>query len=128
MDNKEILTLSIINYQLINMKENQDNQPAADISFEVGYGKDKTRFDLRMISVAEENSVQQKFNDLADSDSDKSGKEYRICLDALVEFSENGAEIREKFAEMTLKNERIIRGAFQQFRLALSPDINFLSH
>ncbi len=37
-----------------------------DISFEVGYGKEKAHFNLRMISVAEETELSEQFMELAD--------------------------------------------------------------
>lgn len=109
------------------MKENKT--PTADISFEVGYKNDKTRFNLRLISVAEETETTQKLNDLADNDVEKAGKEYNICLDALCAFShapEDAAALRERFADFNVRNERIVRGAFNQFRYALAPTVDFL--
>ena len=105
------------------------NNSTADISFEVGYKDDKTRFDLRMISVSEESELNQRLNDVADDDASKPEKEYRICLDALADFShdtEDGAKLREKFSAVNLKSERIVRGAFNVFRNALAPEVSFL--
>ena len=106
------------------MKQNS----TADISFEVGYKDDKTRFDLKLISVSDETEINQRFSDIADSDTDKTGKETAICLDALVTFSqhpEDGEKIRQKLSDVNIKSERIIRTAYQQFKLALSPEVNF---
>ena len=105
------------------------NTSPADISFEVGYKDDKTRFDLRMISVSEETELNQQFSDIADTDPEKTNKEYQLCLSALAGFShstEDGEKLREKFAEINLKKERVLRAAFQQFKYSLSPDVSFL--
>lgn len=99
----------------------------ADISFEVGF-KEKTRFNLRMITVAEETQVQMKFNDIADAEETKELKEYNICLDALIRFSVSGDgdRLRTRFADPTPQNERIVRAAYSQFKISLQPDIIFL--
>ncbi len=100
----------------------------ADISFEVGFKDDKTRFDLRMISVSEESELNQRFSDIVDSDSDKTSAETAICLETLAAFShssEDGEKIRQKFSEKSVKNERVIRTAYQQFKYALQPEVNF---
>jgi hypothetical protein len=110
------------------MKEEKEKKvPTADISFEIGYGSDKTRFDLNICSVSDEAETQQKFNDIEDDDSNKAELEYKICLDTLIKFSEkNGAEIKEKFAEITVKNERIIRAAYRNYTFAMNPSLDFL--
>lgn len=116
---------------------------------EIGFGDDKVIFHLRMISVAEEDSVQQRFNDVAD-DFDKWQKEFEICRDAICEFSiemperlekENGEfkkvalvedtltpeeAIGKFFAERTVENERVIRDAFWLFKRQLAPEARFL--
>ncbi|HEX8289828.1 MAG TPA: hypothetical protein VF556_17735 [Pyrinomonadaceae bacterium] len=111
------------------MSQNQENSETnnADISFEVGFRNNKTRFDLRMISIAEEEEIRLKFTDIADSDSEKEEKEYEICLEALTKFSvklESG--FRTKFSDRTVTNERIIRAAYREFRSALTPEVTFL--
>lgn len=107
------------------MKE-EKTIPVADISFEIGYKDDKTRFDLNFCSVSAETEIQQQFNNIEDSDSQKAELEYKICLDTLVKFSEkNGAEIKEKFSEMTARNERIIRSAYRNYTFAMNPEIDF---
>lgn len=107
------------------MKEQKETTRTADISFEIGYKENKTRFDLRMISVAEEMEIQEQFNNLADNDSEKSAKEYQICLDALSKFSVNDFD-KTNFSEMDVKNERVIRAAYRQFMYAMNPTIDFL--
>ena len=102
-----------------------DSPSTADISFEVGYKDDKTRFDMRMISVSEEMEINQQFANIESSDT---AKEYEICLSALADFSnsaEDGTKLREKFSNMNIRNERIVRTAYQQFKYALSPETNF---
>ncbi len=107
---------------------NKQNKPKGEISFEVGFKDDKTRFDLNFISVAAEQEIQQQFNDLADSEGGKSEKEYKICLDALVKFSASDSQaqiIDKKFREYNLRNERIIRKAYLTFKAQLDPDVFF---
>jgi hypothetical protein len=99
----------------------------SDISFEVGFKGEKTRLNLRMISVSEEMEFSQKLNDISDSDEQKSEKEFEICLDALVDcYDGDGKFLREKFSAFNVKNERIVRAAFNQFRASLQPEISFL--
>ena len=115
---------------------------------EVGYGEDKVIFHCRMITVAEEETYDQKFNDIADSDSEKYAKQYDVCRSALGEFSSAPPEkwvkakgekkkealpgetptsaIDAYFKERTAKNERIIRTAFRLFKAQLDPDVSFL--
>lgn len=107
----------------------KSDKNTADISFEVGFKGDKTRFDLRLISVSEEQELAQKFSDIPDSDEMKMQKEYELCVNALCDFSHNpadAAKLHEKFdMQFNVRNERTIRAAYQQFKYSLSPEINF---
>jgi hypothetical protein len=117
---------------------------------EIGFGESKVIFHLRMISVAEEDAVQQKFNDISDSDTDKWQKQYDVCRDALGEFSVEMPQtlLKEKaefkrvplveaaetptaaidvfFKERTIENERTIRDAFWLFKSQLASESRFL--
>lgn len=117
---------------------------------ETGYGDSRVIFHLRMISVAEEDSVQQKFNDISDSDTDKWQKQFEICRDALGEFSTEMPQRLERvkgeftrvplvekaetptaaidafFKERTIENERVIRDAYWLFKSQLASDSRFL--
>lgn len=111
--------------------ESVEQTPKGDISFEIGF-KEKTRFDLRLISVAEEKAVTEKLTNLADLDDDekKSEKEYQVYLTALVESSESaeaGEAIRRKFQDRTANkyNEREIYSAYWTFKQKLQPDVVF---
>lgn len=113
-------------------KEAKTEKPTtekADISFEVGYGKEKTRFDLRMISVAEEEEISEEFTESADiSDkSEKTEKEYWVCKNALYRFADkNAAHLKTSiFDTYNTKNERIIRRAYLMFKNGLEPESSF---
>lgn len=117
---------------------------------EIGFGDSKVIFHLRMISVAEEDAVQQKFNDIADSDTEKWQKQFEICRDALGEFSIEMPQRLEKekaefkrvplvekaetpqaaidqfFKERTIENERVVRDAYWLFKSQLASDSRFL--
>lgn len=112
-------------------------------SIEIGYGEEKVIIHPGMISVAEQDDVQQRLNDVADTDTEKYQKEFEICREALEEFSAQPAEklIKEKgeykrvpleggltkhFAERTVENERVVRGAYQLFLQQLQPEARFL--
>lgn len=117
---------------------------------EIGYGDEKVIFHQRMISVAEEEEWNGKFNDLADVEEGKHEKQFQLCKDALAEFAaempeklvkvkgetqrvpllENAesaqAAIESYFAERTAENERVIRDAYFLHKRQLSPDSRFL--
>ena len=117
---------------------------------EIGFGDSKVIFFLRMISVAEEDAVQQKFNDIADSDTEKWQKLFDVCRDALGEFSTDMPQRLEKekgefkrvplvenaetptdaidiyFKERSIENERVIRDAYLLFKSQLGSDSRFL--
>ncbi len=117
---------------------------------EIGFGESKVIFFMRMISVAEESEVQERFNEIADADFDKWQKQFEICKSALGEFSEampqrlekekgefkkvdlvEGAEtpssaIDAFFKERTPENERVIRDAFWLFKGQLTSESRFL--
>lgn len=115
---------------------------------EIGYGENKVIFYLRMISIAEEDTVSRKFSDLTDS-TEKYQKEFEICKEALGEFSVRVPQRLEKekgelkrvpltnddtatgaidayFAERTAENERIVRDAYFLFKRLLAPEGRFL--
>ncbi len=115
---------------------------------EIGYGDEKVIFHLRMISIAEEETISRKFADLADS-TEKYQKEFEICKEALGEFSISMPQRLEKvkgefvkkplaeaetaagaidtfFKERTPEKERIVRDAYFMFKRLLSPDGRFL--
>lgn len=107
---------------------------------EIGYGEEKIIFYPRLITVAEQDEIQARLNDVADTDTDKYQKEYEICREALENFASSPAEIlvKEKgefkkvsleadyFTERTPQTERIIRSAYQLFLGQLQPDYRFL--
>lgn len=117
---------------------------------EIGFGDSKVIFYLRMISVAEEDSISQRFNDIADADTDKWQKQFEICRDALGEFSTEMPQQLEKeraefkhvplvekaetpsaainafFKQRTIENERVIRDAYALFKQQLSSESRFL--
>lgn len=116
---------------------------------EVGYGDDKVIFYPASMSVAQENELDQQFNEIADSDIEKYQKEFDICKMALGEFSdqmpvklvkEKGEfkkvplndkqtaveAIKEFFAERTVENERIIRLAYGMLKSQQNPEVRFL--
>jgi hypothetical protein len=117
-------------------------------AIQIGYGEDQLIFHCRMISVAEEESYDAKFNDIADSDTEKHEKQFELCKEALGEFAaempqklvkKKGEFVKEPlgdgtpydainavFKERTPENERIIRRAFSLFKAQLDPDIRFL--
>lgn len=112
-------------------------------SFEVGFGENKVIVHPRMISVAEQDEVQSRFNDIADTDTEKYQKQFEICREALDTFSSQPAErlIKEKgefkrvaiegglnqhFAERTPENERIVREAYQLVLAQMRPESRFI--
>lgn len=115
---------------------------------EIGYGDNKFVFYLRAISVAQEDELTDKFNEVSD-DFDKYQKEFELCRSALGEFSvkmpdkvfkEKGGTVKiplddkenisdavnSFFGERTIENERIIRNAFAAFRSLQQPTVSFL--
>lgn len=107
---------------------------------EIGYGEEKIIFYPRMISVAEQDEIQARLNDIADNDTEKYQLEYEICREALETFADKAAERLEKekgefkrlplepdyFAARTPQSERIVRVAYQLFLSQLQPDARFL--
>lgn len=117
---------------------------------EVGYGDSKVIFFMRMVSIAEQDEVEQKFNDISDTDTEKWQKEFQICRDCLGAFSSEMPQRLEKekgefvrvplvenaatptdaidkfFKERTIENERVVRDAYRLFKAQLSPDSRFL--
>lgn len=110
---------------------------------EIGYGKDKIVIFPRMISVAEQEDVQSKFTDIADTDTEKYQKEFEICRNAIDEFSERTVCRLEKdkgeyqhlvieggatahFADRTTENERVVREAYQLMLGQMRPESRFL--
>jgi hypothetical protein len=116
----------------------------------IGYGDDKVIFYLRMISLAEEEDYNAKFNDITDSDTEKYQKTFDILKEALAEFSTQIPDklekvkgefvklpliekaesplqaINEYFGQRTIENERVIRGAYNVFKSQLYPESSFL--
>lgn len=117
---------------------------------ESGYGDDKVIFFLRMISIAEEDEYNVKFNDISDSDSEKYPKTFAILKEALGEFStempvklekvkgefvrvplvkdaQTPAEaINAAFNQRTIENERTVLSVYNRFKNQLSPETRFL--
>lgn len=115
---------------------------------EIGFGESKIIIYPRMASIAEENDVQERFNEIADADHEKWQKQYEICREALGEFSEEmpATLVKEKgeykpvklegntptdalnkfFAERTVENERTVRDAFWLIKSQWSSDSRFL--
>ena len=117
---------------------------------EIGFGESKVVFFMRMISVAEQDSIEMQFNDISDADTDRWQKEFEICRTALGEYSSEMPKRLEKekgetlhvdlienaesptaaidafFKERTAENERVIRDAYQVFKRQLSPEYRFL--
>lgn len=103
-------------------------------------GKSAT-FPLRMISMAEEMQLRQRYTGLTDS-SEKgsvSDQEWQINVDALKEFSLSGdvqvddpAEkaphipVAEFFHQRTPTKERMAEYAVRGFLSKLAPDVSFL--
>lgn len=109
----------------------------------IGFGDNKVHIHPRMISVAEQDDIQNRFNDIADTDTDKYQKEFEICREALETFSSKPAEklVKEKgeykavpldgglaahFAERTPENERTVRSAYQLLLQQMQPEASFL--
>lgn len=117
---------------------------------EIGYGESKVIFYLRMISVAEESELTDRFTAIADADFEKWQKQFDVCKNALGEFSEQMPERLEKekgefkkvplvdiaetptaaidqfFKERTIENERVIRDAYWLFKSQLASESRFL--
>lgn len=117
---------------------------------ETGFGESKVIFHLRMISLAEQSAIELRFNDIADSDTEKWQKQFEITRSALGEFSSEMPQRLEKehgefvkkplveeaetptvaidkfFAERTIENERVLNDAYLLFRSQLSPSARFL--
>lgn len=102
---------------------------------EVGYQDEKVIFYLRMISVAEEDAINTRLRDVADSGSES--KKYDIYWQALSASSVKMPEVvkgesREEvsfsdyFSEQTPRKERLIRQAYITFINRLYPEALFL--
>jgi len=127
---------------LIKLKE-KIMKPQSLKTIEIGFGDNKVRIHPRIISVAEQDEIQNRFNDIADTDTQKYQLEFEICREALDTFSAAPAEklVKEKgeykavpieggltahFAERTPENERTVRSAYQLFLTQLQPSAIFL--
>ena len=108
---------------------------------EIGYGDSKYIFYPRMISVAEQEEVTNRFNDISDS-FEKFQKEFEICREAVEAFSAKPCErlVKEKgefkkepveslqteFAERSATGERIIREVYQLYLVQMRPESRFI--
>lgn len=73
--------------------KNEKDLSQENISFSVGFNNNPITFHLRMISVAEENKLRQRFTAL--SEDEKELKDYELNVDALAEFSINAPTIKK---------------------------------
>jgi hypothetical protein len=125
-------------------------KPAELKPFKVGYGDEQIVFHPRMATLAEQTDVQQKFNNISDSDEEKYQKEFDILIEAVSEWSletpkklvkvkgefkreplvENAEStldaMKRYFAERTAEDERVLRAAYNSYVSQMSPEISFL--
>ncbi len=132
-------------FNLLNMLK-----PTQLKSFKVGFGEDQVVFHPRMTTIAEFDDIQQKLNDIKDSDEEKYQKQFDICIEALADWSSEAPQklVKEKgefkrvdlvenaespldamkrfFAERSAENERVIREAYQLYLIQMRPTSDFL--
>ncbi len=97
-----------------------------NIKIEVKY-KEPILFNLRMISITEENELRQKMFGL--TDNEKAEKQYELNVALLVDYSinvEDTNKIREYFSKWSVMKERIAEYAVRAYFLKLQPEVNFL--
>src|SRR5688572_10900802 len=120
------------------VKENMSEHKLKPI--EIGYEK-KYTFHPTMISIAEENELNQQFLDSSDNGTQDYQREYEICRDALGKYcapatvesnckgkiTEKEINVAEEFKERTPENERIVRDTYLLWKEQLAPTARFLS-
>lgn len=118
------------------------------------YGDEEVVFELRSITVAEENRYTARYAEMSDSDSEekKAEQEYAILVDAIAEWSNGWPRVGSKgntkvaiedavateskpatpadavrayFAERDAEKERIAQSIVMGFRRRLQPTVVF---
>lgn len=102
-------------------------------------GNEKATFNLKVLTIAEENRIRQSFLGLNDKEQEE--KSFELTAAALTEFligdiecsfidadgNEKGTEVSAKdfFADKTPSRERIADYAFRAWLVSLQPTVDF---
>ena len=106
------------------------------IKLRAGFGNETAVFNLKVLTIAEENKLRAA--NLGLKEEELAEKEYELNVAALAEFSLSKVEVviaegekreltvEQYFEKRTAASERIAQYVFRSWLIALSPTVDFL--